>query len=517
MGVMGSLLRRRGASPGQLSEAAPVLAPARVPVLPAPKGYDPGVPAGGTTVTNTGGAASGMSRQDYLASLYGAYIACPWSSAAVDAVARTCTAGGLLLSPDADDQQGSRVEPPGIQQLRGLIDYVNPSDDIRQLTTGLLADLQVFGDAFVEVVWLLGKPVALYPLDAPSMIPIADEHGVISGYTQRLDASRTVEFDPHEVIHISMGGLRDGVYGVGPTQKAELAIRTWLFTKALLKEYVRKGMPPVVHAPFPVGTQPVDTERFRQQYATRNVGIENLGNPIVSIGGGTLQELQASKAAELLATLTACRDEILSVYGVPPAKVGVIESGNLGGGTGTSQDKTFKVNTCQPLTERLLEKLTFHLILQAFGVPGWRLRAGEVDWRDDQVVETIRDTRLHNGAWSLNDYLADIDLPGIGDAGDIRLLTDRQHMVPWPLMGAFAEAQIAQMAPQGAVQLVSAGSQGKPGTKDADSVQKALPGESGPRGPEREAEALAESWRRAFQQRRRQALRDLPQADDDVA
>ena len=498
------LVRRKGTAEPVLEAKAP--ASVGLPVLPAPRGFDAGVPKGGTTLHNTGGTGGSMSRQDYLAGLYGAYVACPWSSAAVDAVARTCTAGGLMIQPDdqTDTAIADQAAPDGVQRLRRLVDYVNPTDDIRQLLTGSLQDLQVFGDAFLEVVWLLGEPVALYPLDSPSMVPLADEHGVISGYTQHLDATRTVSFEPHEVIHISMGGLRDSVYGVGPTHKAELPIRTWLFTKALLKEQMRKGLPPSLHVDFPLDVQPSDTERFRQQYQARNLGIENIGNPILSRGNAAVKELQASKVAELLATLNLCRDEILSVYGTPPAKVGVIESGNLGGGTGTSQDRTFKVNTCGPLTERLLEKLTFALLISAYGVTGWRFRAGQVDWRDDQVVETIRDLRLRNGSWSLNDYLADIDRPRIGPDGDVRIMTDRTHIVPWQQIQNYADAEIASMNP---AQVAGADEQ----------VMGLGPssGESrGPRSPEQEAVALAESWRRAYQQRRKQALRQLPPAGD---
>jgi hypothetical protein len=58
-----------------------------------------------------------------------------------------------------------------------LFAYCNEREDIRQLMRGVITDLLVFGDAYIEVVWMGSIPVGLYSLDSPSMYPIADEHG----------------------------------------------------------------------------------------------------------------------------------------------------------------------------------------------------------------------------------------------------------------------------------------------------------------------------------------------------
>jgi hypothetical protein len=88
-----------------------------------------------------------------------------------------------------------------------------------------------------------------------------------------------------------------------------------------------------------------------------------------------------------------CRDEILSIFGVPPAEAGVIESGNIGGGTGDAQHRTFQINTCGPIDELVAEALNFSLAIQARSTTG-----------TPKVVQDIRDQRLRNGAWTLNKY-----------------------------------------------------------------------------------------------------------------
>ena len=142
-----------------------------------------------------------------------------------------------------------------------------------------------------------------------------------------------------------------------------------------------------------------------------------------------------------LAFLDQKRDEILAVYGVPPAQGGVIEAGHLGAGTGEAQAKTFKINTCQPIAELLLEKLNFALTRRAFKITGWHLKFPDVDYRDSKLIEDIRDERLRNGAWTLNRYRNEIGEPPVV-GGDNATLVDRQNLVLWKDIAAMSEATV---------------------------------------------------------------------------
>jgi hypothetical protein len=167
----------------------------------------------------------------------------------------------------------------------------------------------------------------------------------------------------------------------------------------------------------------------------RNVGPKNIGMPVTTKGGGVVTALRERQLEYVLKLRDQVRDEIVATYGVPPRKVGIMEAGSLGGqGAETGQDKTFRVNTCQPIAELVLEALNFTL-LRAFGVVGWQLKFGDVDWRDDKTVEDIRDERLRSGAWTLNRYRTDIGEPPLDPtthpAADEPLFTDRMATVLW--------------------------------------------------------------------------------------
>lgn len=441
---MGLLDRLRHLS-RRTTEAAAEPQPA--PASTERRGYEYGIPRGGLTeyVQGSDGSGNTRNRTQQLQELYDAYLACPWSSACVDTIARTITAGGVRLAWTGDDGEGDQEVPPippAAVALQRLLDYVNPREDIRQLMRGVIADLLVFADAYVEVVWFLGLPVALYSLDAPSMRILSDEHGTVTGYVQITDVNQRAVFAANEVIHISLDAPRGGLTGVSPTQKALLSITTWLFYKASQKEIGRKGIPPTIHADMPAGMSEPEIRRWDAQYRQRNLGTRNIGAPIETKGGATLKEMQPAKLLDVAKTLDQARDEMLSTYGVPPAQVGVIESGNLGGGTGESQFKSFQVNTCAPYAQAVLEKFNFALTSLAFGITDWEIQFGDMDWRDSAVIENIRDQRLRNGSWTLNRYREDIGEAPV-DGGDAAVLVDRENLVMWRDMDAASKAGIA--------------------------------------------------------------------------
>lgn len=410
-------------------------------------GYDSDVSRGGTTAYDPGGDYPTGDRLTFMRECWGAYLATPWLSAPIDVIARTVTAGGVVVEPDGDDIDAEHDDidnaPLEVQKLARLIQWVNPNEDMVQLMRGVVADLDIYGDSFTEIVWALGEPVAMYSLDAATMSVQADEHGIIDGYWQRTESHpEPVWFDPHEIIHVSADSPRGSLYGVGTVQKAFWSATTYLFAAGLLKERMRKGDPPDIHVDAPLEQDDLMYRRWTQQYRNKNIGANNLGNPITTKGGYKIQEMRTSARADLVAIMTAQRDIMLSVAGVPPAQVGVIESGNLGGGTGTSQWKTFQLNTVFPKAALVMEKFNFAL-LRAFGITGWKLAFATVDYRDDMVLENIRVGRVRTGIWSLNEARRDIAEPPV-DGGDDHIMVERSWAMDWRHMPDFARSQIVK-------------------------------------------------------------------------
>ncbi|MHB8511474.1 MAG: phage portal protein [Actinomycetota bacterium] len=394
-------------------------------------GYEPAIPRGGTKASayGVGGmTVDGTDRRSLLQDLFGAYLGCPWASACVDAIARTATSGPLQIVP-GEGIDANAPEPPELAEIRKLFGYVNESEDAVQLLRGVVTDLLIFGTAYLEKVRVLGKVVALYSLDAITMEIIADDHGAVTGYCQKVDETRRADFEPEDVICIKLDSPRGGLYGLAPTEKAILPITQWLYMSAWNKNYFKNGARVSVHIDFPSG-RTKEVERFKERFLVENTGVLNVGNPLITEGGAKVGEFAQHMDVDFIMGLRDRRDEILSTYGVPPAKIGVIEAGNLGGGTGESQDKTFKFNTVFPIQALITEKLAFHILQQEYGITDYLFRFKEVDYRDSKVIEDIREKRLRLGVWSLNDYRDDVDQPP-ADGGDDPVLVLSRDIIRW--------------------------------------------------------------------------------------
>jgi len=460
------------------------------------------------------GGATGTDRRSQLDQLYDAYLTCPWAWACVQAVARTITAGGLVMDWDSDQGEGSQEapdKPEPVLAVERLFDFTNDRQNIRQLLRNVVVDLLVFGDAFVEVTWWANTPVALYNLDNPTTAILADEHGKITGYKQVMDWGGTVSLEPRDVIHISLDAPRSGVFGVSPTQAALLPITAWLFAAACGKEMARKGLPINIHVDFPQGMQPAEQNRWLAQYAARNIGPRNIGTPVATKGGAHVAELAAGKITDILTFLDQKRDEIVASYGVPPAKAGIIESGNLGGGTGEAQDATYRIDVCGPIAELILEALNFSVVQNGFGVDGWHAKFREIDYRTSKVRDDIRDERIRNGSITINRARAEIGEPPV-EGGDDAVIIDRQNMVMVADLAAMSKAVIAGKGAPG----VAAGETppgGEPMAPDG-TVPPEAPPEAPPDGPLPPAPAPKESVPVAvlarYRARLSEALRSMP-------
>jgi HK97 family phage portal protein len=475
--------------------------------LPDRAGYEYGVPNSGLTEYNSRiGGTTGTDRRSMLTQLNEAYLACTWSWASVNAISRTITAGGLVMDWDGNDGEGDQetpTKPAEVIALERMLAYCNPAEDIRQILRGVITDLEVFGDAYLEVVRVGAQPVALYSLDCPSMAPITDAHGQVIRYVQVTELGQRAEFEPEDVIHISLDAPRSAVFGVSPTQAALLPIMGWLFAAATSKELFKKGNPATIHVDMPAGSSPSEMNRWVAQHMTRNIGPKNIGAPIMTRGGATVHEINSSRTVDYLAYLDQRRDEILASYGVPPAQVGVIETGNLGGSSGESQYKTFLVNTCQPLGELVLEKLNWHLTRLGFGIQGWKLKFDSVDMRDSKTIEEIRDIRLRNGAWTLDRYRADIGEPPT-EGGDTAVLVDRSLVILWRDMEDMSAATVAA---KGAPALAASEHQATLQAEPAPTAAPPLPAEDPPGGTPQETHRLE------YRRRLREALAALPGED----
>src|SRR5207249_5836582 len=128
---------------------------------------------------------------------------------------------------------------------------------------------------------------------------------------------------------------------------------------------------------------------------------------------------------------------------VPPDNVGVIESGNIGGGTGESQEEMFLRNACDPIRLMVFEKITYRVVRDGFGYEDYTISAHYADFRDKKVVTDIQNSRIQNGTLTINEARGETGKPPV-DGGDEAVIITRAGATSIKSFADLADREAAQ-------------------------------------------------------------------------
>lgn len=301
----------------------------------------------------------------------------PTVRACVDVIAKSATSRGFFFEPVTDD-----ADPANRKILEDFFEEPNPEDTAYDLFMSVFTDLTIFGDDYWEIVRSEGRPIEIWPLDPIGTKILSDEHGGVKGYSNTTAQFPTVNFEADDVVHFRMGSMivteggRMGrsLYGLSPLESIQLAAEQDLWALVHMKRFLQAGAKPRVAYVFADVTE-MQAKR-NEEYLIEANKPENAHRDMILRGRNVKIEKLGSSPQEqdLLGQRRFIRDEILAALGVPPSLVSFIETGNIGSGTGESQQENFRENTIIPLQDKVARRVTMSLIRRAFGIRDWRLR-----------------------------------------------------------------------------------------------------------------------------------------------
>ena len=248
------------------------------------------------------------------------------------------------------------------------------------------------GDTFIEVVMdetLSTFPAGFYYIP-PHMMHYredTDQYGIVG---------TDILFEDDELLHPSIPDMTNEWWGKSPIDKIAGDITADILSWKFNRDYFREGMHPrnvLKFNPNEVDKAGMDDEIERMQTSAKT------GNTLITYGEFRDMAL-SNKDMEFGDLIDRVRDRILAGYGVPPQKVGIIESGNLGSGSGDSQNRDFKkkIKGKIALFEDEFKRVTD-------GVLGWdeSFHYGTLDLDDAKMQVDIDNVRLQNGYNNINE------------------------------------------------------------------------------------------------------------------
>ena len=285
-----------------------------------------------------------------------------WVYVAVTAIAERVAATPLKLFKRV---KGGEAEEVTDHPVMELFDVVNPFHTRFWLWNQTATFLKLTGNAY----WYmpsngLGVPGEIWLAHSQFMKVIPDSKEFIKGYKyDRGGGAEPMIFEPHEIVHLKLPNPASVYYGRGPLQAAAETVDAHEAQKTVQFQMMSRGAFPGGAVTVPEGVRlsqdQIDRIRagFRQTYA----GADKAGRWVILEGGLkaepltlTPQEMAFMKSAQLN------RDEILSVFKVPPAVVGLSKDVNRA--VASAMDMIFARYTIQPMLQLVEDQLNQDLL-----------------------------------------------------------------------------------------------------------------------------------------------------------
>ena len=155
-----------------------------------------------------------------------------------------------------------------------------------------------------------------------------------------------IRYEPDELIHIYEPSIdfKDSKFGLSKLETIQKPLlMMWLGLDYNQKIMENEGIDPTAILSF---DKDIDVEEFNAELLRLQAAITaqvRKNGGMLAVKGATYQSAKMNnKDMDYVNMMNMCRDMIISLFRVPPAMIGVIETANLGSGNGEAQKEQFK-------------------------------------------------------------------------------------------------------------------------------------------------------------------------------
>jgi HK97 family phage portal protein len=274
-----------------------------------------------------------------------------WTYACIQTIAtRGAACPWQVVRTRGDTVQDATADSP----LGQLISAANPQQDAIELFCTTLINVELWGNAY----WLVqrdrgNRPVALWPLP-PEKVTVGalTPEGYVSSYSYLRSDGQVERVPASDMVWFRYPGPGSAVDTAAPLSAAQAIVQLDILCLRFLTAFFTRGASPEFAISFPHTLSEAEYERFRARWIERYQGLQRYFSPLILEGGATIERgLGATPSPVWLELRRQIREEILGMFGVPPAIVGVYEYANYA--NAREQSRLFWANCLQPRLDRL--------------------------------------------------------------------------------------------------------------------------------------------------------------------
>ncbi|MGR3311094.1 MAG: phage portal protein [Candidatus Brocadiales bacterium] len=340
--------------------------------------------------------------RDYL-NIYGnAENSNVWVFACVKAIAQTVASVPLVFYQDTEN---GRERLSDNHPLTELFWGVNPVMSRYDFWEATVIYLELTGNCF----WALerkngrGIPAEIWPLRPDRIRIVPDRTSFVNGYIFSV-GERSVGYDRDEVLHLKYFNPLNDWWGMSPLSAARQGLLADYYSVMYNKNFFKQGAAP---SGVFIAEGAMDESAFRRLQKELEMAygsVNRAHRPMLLESGLKWQSISLpQRDMEFIKQRKMSREEILSVFKVPPAEVGIFEYANYA--NATVQDKIFWTKCIIPRLRKIEEHLNTFLIPR-FGqniFASFDISKIEALQENEDIKSTIAQRLVDSGIWTVNE------------------------------------------------------------------------------------------------------------------
>lgn len=310
-----------------------------------------------------------------------------------------------------------------------LLDKVNPFMTGSDLKEATLSYQELTGNSY----WLLdafvsGHPTEIYPLRPDRIRIIPSEKTYIKEYRYKISEGKEIRLKPEQVIQFKYFNSSDDFYGLSPLSAARLAVSTHDTGDKHNFNLLRNAAIPggILHTDSDLPEE--NKKQIAHAWKTMHQGATNAGKLAILDGGLDWKAVGfTNKDMDYVMSKKMTREDILGVFGVPPACVGVFEYANYA--NAREQREIFWRDTMMPKLNKIANTINEFLVKPWDESLEVAFDYSEIDalQRDEEVRAKVDKTLIESGIKTINEAREERGLKPI-EGGDIIRIA--QNLVP---------------------------------------------------------------------------------------
>ena len=315
-----------------------------------------------------------------------------------------------MLEYSIKDSKNKKVENLG--GLAKLFNRPNPYQDSFSFSEGIVYYLLLTGNCYIAKEGLGKNKIDELYLIRPDRMKIDADSNGITNYSYKVNVESPIKYLPEEICHIKFFNPLDEFYGMGKIEAAQLTYEVEYKAAQYNNVFFDNGAKP---SGILQTEQTLDEnvfKRVKKQFDDEHRGYKKMHKTAVLEQGLKYTQMGLTqKDMDFILQRKLNREEILSIFGVPPAKAGILENANYS--NAKEQNYTYQSETITPLAKRISSAITFGII-QVYN-PGWYLQYENIIQRDKTEDSNIASRYFSLGAITPNEireeYLGKEKLP----------------------------------------------------------------------------------------------------------